>query len=324
MRTSEAPDEPGSIDPELELRVLSGIHQGAALLLVDDGLVVGSDPDGDVVLLDEGVQPRHLRVVRHDGGWFCEGADGAVVTSAEGHSVEGRIEVTRALRLQIASVWLAFCALGDPWDAAPSAPMAPSASEPLAPPASSAIAQPPRRTSKRGIIAFVAGSLLMCCVFAGIFLAIRGNAPEQVVAVKQAAPPPPMPQRGPAAEVLHRDAQAALNTQQLGGLVKVGTKPGFLRIDGELTPPEITRFEQALQELQNRYGATTRIEASIKPLSYALPFRIRQVLMGVDSHVVLDSGEEVFEGARIGQFRLVSIRAGKVVFFGPRTVEVTW
>jgi hypothetical protein len=170
----------------------------------------------------------------------------------------------------------------------------------------------------------------MCSVLLAAWLAFGGlsnDASNTAVPATAASKPPTRMAPRPvlqSAEVLRNEAVAALKARQLDGLVQVSSRPGFVRIEGELTAPEIARFEQALQEFQDRYGSTTRIEASIKPLVYALPFQIRQVLMGLDSRIILSDGREVYEGQHVEGFRLAAVRAGKLLFTGRRTVEVAW
>jgi hypothetical protein len=55
-----------------ELRVLSGLHKGAAIILTDDLLTIGSDHNCTVVLTDEGVQPIHISLRRKNGGGWVD------------------------------------------------------------------------------------------------------------------------------------------------------------------------------------------------------------------------------------------------------------
>lgn len=65
--------------PALELRVVQGLHEGAALRLLPPVITVGSDEACDVVLLDLGVRPRHLELVFDDlTGWVVASAGTAL------------------------------------------------------------------------------------------------------------------------------------------------------------------------------------------------------------------------------------------------------
>jgi hypothetical protein len=48
-----------------ELRVMSGLHQGAALPLIGDRWVVGAQEDSDLVLYDPGILTQHLVPAAH-------------------------------------------------------------------------------------------------------------------------------------------------------------------------------------------------------------------------------------------------------------------
>ena len=52
----------------LELRVIAGFDAGLRVPLSPPGLVIGRDADCDVVLGDDGVSRRHLRVEPSQGG----------------------------------------------------------------------------------------------------------------------------------------------------------------------------------------------------------------------------------------------------------------
>lgn len=51
-----------------ELRILSGLHAGA-VVPVEAELVIGSDPECDVILDDEGIAPRHARLIIEEDHW---------------------------------------------------------------------------------------------------------------------------------------------------------------------------------------------------------------------------------------------------------------
>jgi DNA segregation ATPase FtsK/SpoIIIE, S-DNA-T family len=74
----------------LELRVIAGFDAGRRLPLPPDGVLVGRDPDCDLVLGDDGVSRRHLRVHPSPGGVRATVTD---LGSVNGTWVEGtRIE----------------------------------------------------------------------------------------------------------------------------------------------------------------------------------------------------------------------------------------
>jgi type III secretion system YscD/HrpQ family protein len=73
--------EPLNIEPYIELRVLHGPQAGAALLLNDEEIVIGSDSQCDVILQSPGIAPRHARLSVGDGEFTVCALEGAVVAS---------------------------------------------------------------------------------------------------------------------------------------------------------------------------------------------------------------------------------------------------
>jgi type III secretion system YscD/HrpQ family protein len=69
------------IEPYIELRVLHGPQAGAALLLNDEEIVIGSDSQCDVILQSPGIAPRHARLSLGDGEFTVCALEGAVVAS---------------------------------------------------------------------------------------------------------------------------------------------------------------------------------------------------------------------------------------------------
>ena len=97
---SMSADNEVTTSPFRELRVLSGLHQGAALTLANDTVTLGSDTNSTVVLLDEGVRPVHLTLRWEDGiGW----------TQAE----EPGLAIAKPLR--VGPVWLSIVTQHTPW-----------------------------------------------------------------------------------------------------------------------------------------------------------------------------------------------------------------
>ena len=75
MNTSVTPVQRADIGA-LELRVLSGLHREASCP-AQDGAVVGTDPDCDIVLADAGLGPRAARLRIGPNGWDIALEDGA-------------------------------------------------------------------------------------------------------------------------------------------------------------------------------------------------------------------------------------------------------
>lgn len=78
------PKQPAMAQPGPSLRVLTGLHAGAACLLPDGPFSIGSEPPASIVLGDEHVAPRHLVIERDGSGLrLSVEADGVTVEGTE-------------------------------------------------------------------------------------------------------------------------------------------------------------------------------------------------------------------------------------------------
>ena len=59
-----------------ELRVLSGLHEGAALPLFGERWSIGAHQDADLELYDPGVEARHAHLHCMDGRWTVQAQEG--------------------------------------------------------------------------------------------------------------------------------------------------------------------------------------------------------------------------------------------------------
>src|SRR3546814_6141191 len=66
-----------------ELRVLSGLHRGAALPLVGEQWVVGAAEDADLALYDPRICGRHMGLRQVQGQWLLELLEGTVCDGRE-------------------------------------------------------------------------------------------------------------------------------------------------------------------------------------------------------------------------------------------------
>lgn len=90
-----------------ELRVLSGIHAGARAPLGDGPQILGSHPDCDFILNDDGIAAQHVRIERQD--------DGSVLL----HWLEEDAPVQRLLHgdhARIGTATITIAAAGSTWD----------------------------------------------------------------------------------------------------------------------------------------------------------------------------------------------------------------
>lgn len=77
-----SPSMLASVTYRVLLTVQDGVHSGAAQVAQPgDGILVGSDPSCHLVLMDDGVAPRALQVLEHDGQLVAEVLDHGIVSA---------------------------------------------------------------------------------------------------------------------------------------------------------------------------------------------------------------------------------------------------
>ncbi|MDN4591963.1 hypothetical protein DBA29_26110 [Xenophilus aerolatus] len=338
-------------DEPLELRVLTGLHRGAALFLVDDEFFLGSDPACAVVLLDAGIAERHLRISRHGEAWVVEPCNGASTFCPGVATAGGALPIDSTRRVRVGDVWIGFARLEDPWpDAAELALLQQSAEQVntvAGNPASGDHA--PRQSRRRRINKWIAVLGTAAVLFFATWLLGRGKhfstaptSPGQAAGAAPAAPAPnafashsetathsnmttaapPGAQAGP--EQMRVAVAGVLGQYGLDHAVKIDAEPGRLNLHAVLSPRDVPRFEKSLLLIQRRFGENTRIDATVAPVESALPFRVRQILLGGDSRIILSDGRSMYEGDQLDGVKLVSIRAGTLVFTGRSKIEVPW
>jgi len=88
-------------DEPWRLKVLSGPHLGAEVLLTGKQYLIGSDEDCDIVLSDASVYQRHVRLEKSSGEWTITVLEGAVLVGDEPLSPgsTGRLEAGKTFAL---------------------------------------------------------------------------------------------------------------------------------------------------------------------------------------------------------------------------------
>lgn len=320
----------------LEIRVMSGLHQGAAVPLCGNSIVIGSDQSCDIVLLDDSVLEEHLTIVYDgDAGWRCEFVNGAIVLGSEGERLVAPVPVDAGLRLWLGAVWLGFYPIGAPWDS-----LSPSIAPPLRfhQTGSTGSAGEPKRTFYFNGFSdwhgFAAGAFLSCVALVGALnLLVRSDEGGGADTVPAATPlantsaiaqSDPATLHSPSPSFLQSEANKILRDRQLADLVRVQFLERHLIIEGELNEQEVKRLESALQAIDRVFGDEIRVTGRVTPLSASVPFKIIQIVMGADSYLVLEGGERLYVGETHAAYKLLAIRPGRLVFSGRRRVEVPW
>jgi type III secretion protein D len=321
-----------------ELRVLTGLHRGAALPLSGAEWSIGSSSDADLALYDTGIKNRHCLLRLVDSTWSLTGQEGAV-TDNEGHRVDAISTLQPDTPFALNGVWLSVVSANTDWpeDETLTAEQAPPASdtpsivseqpdgsleqpELLAMSAQrdeTAHAQPRRQPPS-----LIASLLLISglALFLGILL-WAFNRQEPV----PAAPPP-------AAKVVLADSQEVrkvilkmLQQRDLQNRITLTEEPGKIFLHGNFAEDDLLQLtERMLLRFERQYQSPIRVQSALPVATPILPFTVAQISNGRLAHIVTNDGRRLFLGDEIDGMRLVEINDNRVIFEGDRRVELSW
>lgn len=102
------------------VKILSGVQNGAELVLVPGEYRLGSGDDADIVLADAAVRPCHATVMIAEDGWTVR-PEGDAGLRLDGETVEGPVSVAPFQVLTLGGTHVAFGPEG-PWPSLPDIP----------------------------------------------------------------------------------------------------------------------------------------------------------------------------------------------------------
>ncbi|MDO7895756.1 FHA domain-containing protein [Pseudomonas citrulli] len=295
-----------------ELRVLSGLHRGAALPLVGDEWVVGAAEDADLALYDPGVCARHVRVGRIEEQWRLELLEGTVC-DAQGQPWTATAPLAVNAPFVVAGIWLCLAPADQPWpqDATLEEAM-PAAGGPDNP-------KPAARPWWLRRLA-IAAAVITVASSAWAFT----SQPAQTVA------PAAAPSLKRSKVTLDNVAAARLELDRmlqerdLAAQVQVEARDDRLVLVGELPRQRVAVVERLVERFNERYETSVPVTADVREHLSQLPFQIAQIVGGKRGHVVTSDGRRLFLGDQIDGLRLTAIGNDKVTFEGDQRYEVTW
>ncbi|MEN5032562.1 type III secretion system inner membrane ring subunit SctD [Pseudomonas sp. Ps21-P2] len=326
-----------------ELRVLTGLHQGAALPLVGEQWGIGADADQDLALHDPGVEQLHCRLQRQGEGWLLNAADGSIADE-EGH-LHASTLLTPNTAFVLGSVWLCVSPAQAPWPSLP-AVIPQAKSEQTSQPEAPASAPLEKVESRSRFFNRTTGVVI------GVLLGIAGSAwslsrsaapssdamaistPAQQLAKQE--PVRPSTTKGkttdqPASKRIRLtsvdDVKRQLNTmlsERLLSDVSVEQTPEGLALSGNLKPESQLVYQRMLQRFKDRYDTPVTLIDNVAAGTSGLPFTIVQIMSGPHAHLVTADGRRLYVGDELAGLRLTRIDDNRIQFDGDRHYEVSW
>lgn len=277
----------------LELRILTGLHRGAALPLEGDVIRLGNGADNDIVLLDPGM-PEYAGVLERSGNasWqyrSCDAAESPQAASRRaGHPKAG------------------------------SRTAIPASGRPSATPSRRVPADPSRTSAGSAVVAgarWFVGPVLIGCE--------EESAPWNTEPIQPGMGPP-----APTGVKRFVSLKAAVSAALLAGMTVAAAMLAAPLGDSERPARAERAIDSEPVPTAPRKPAPVRIaQGTVYPaeaVSARLPFEVRSISAGPYGFVVTGDGRVLIPGSRWHAFTLERIEPGRAVFAGPHAEEVTW
>ncbi|WP_437614511.1 FHA domain-containing protein [Erwinia sp. V71] len=291
-----------------ELRVLSGLHLGAALPLFGDSWLIGQAQDADLLLSDAGVAEQHCRLHREGEHWRLENLP-------QGDSVP----VTAGEAFAVGEAWLCVMAAEAAW----SAFTPPAAVTTDTPPAEqqAAPAQPATPAVRKGgfprWISALSFSLLLLLTFTVVSWILQPTVAQTGVSSSGR-------QHLDNASEIRTPLLTMLRERDLASVVSVVAEEKKVVLKGQLNKEQMQVFSRMLSRFNSDYMTALPLDNQVRALKLELPFRIVQITTGKRANIVTEEGQRLFIGDQIDDLRLVAITDNRIEFSGRDNIKVSW
>lgn len=297
-----------------ELRVLDGLHQGAALPLFGEQWSLGAHEGADLQLTDPGVAEQHARLRLDDDIWSVQ-AEAGLLHGADGQVLAQIGNLSLNEPFSMGAIRLCVTQADQPW---PQAPPAPAPVPPVAAEVSPALklSSIPHVQQKRVLSLVVVAAIIIMAV--GIASTEDHEAQASLI--------PPVFQKKELASPFEVRQQLLkmLNERELGQRVSLLVINGQVTLNGEVPQDEVELVARMLARFAELFDSAVPVISRVRVSDGALPFKIVQIVGGPNGHVVLEEGSRLFVGDEVEGLRLVLIDNSKVVFDGSKRYEVSW
>ncbi|WP_050468506.1 FHA domain-containing protein [Herbaspirillum chlorophenolicum] len=327
-------------------------------------LSIGADEDADVVLADPGILPRHATFTLAAGGWTLAAADGVIRDAHSNATPPQLAlsfgDFARADRIWLTVVddstpWSdppaepqdqpEADAAGEDEAATPEeaavAPDAIAAADLFDPNEEQALeaaqqAQAPANHAATGdggerrgrgyrmvLVAFVAAIALSGAAAYGLTSHPDVSAKEALARQAELKRLAALPRQLPADE-LELALRKRLDQVDLLNRVTLDLGPREWIIRGALGEEDAERLQRMLRAFAKSYVIDFPISVKIGNAESMLPFRISQVMTGVDPSIVTDDGRRLYVGDEYRGVRLVAVAGNQLKFSGKHALNVSW
>ncbi|MHA6494934.1 FHA domain-containing protein [Pseudomonas borbori] len=296
-----------------ELRVMSGLHRGAALPLIGESWCVGASDEADLALYDPGIGALHAQLRCVDGRWSVEAQDGPL-SDEQGQRQALIDHLPMGALFAVGGIWLCVVAADQPWpeDAAELIDSAQPAPHPV----------PRQQGSRPSWAKRVAIALVVITLGTSAWaLSVPAVDPQRATPTLQRDAQRPTLET--TAEV-RRELTRMLQERDLSAWVELEEREERVILKGALAERQLAVAQRMVTQFLDRFDTPIAITDALQPRKNELPFKIVQIIGGKHGHVVTEDGRRLFLGDEIDGLRLTQIDNGSLRFEGEQRYEVTW
>ena len=294
-----------------ELRVRSGLHEGAALPLFGERWSIGAHQDADLELYDPGVEVRHAQLHCMDGRWTVQAQEGLL--QDERGTVRAQIaDLAAGTAFSIGGIQLCVANTQSAW-----------VQEPAQVPGLQPEALPGQQSTvpaggKGKWLAAPLGVLVLILTA----LAWASSNRAQALSPKVSA----VSDRRQLATThqVHQQLLKMLLERELGNAIRLQVGDDRITLGGDVGTDSLALVSRMLDRFEAQFATPVAIINQVQEVSTALPFRIVQIIGGKKAHVVLADGRRLFFGDETDGLRLTAIDNRRVLFEGKQRYEVNW
>lgn len=299
-----------------ELRVLDGLHQGAALPLFGEQWSLGAHADADLLLDDPGIAEHHARLLLAEGRWSVQ-AEAGLLKGSDGQLLAQIGDLALNTAFVIGSVRLCVSQADQPWMQAPAPKQDRQVAEPESQTPLPLTLSSISSTQQKGLVSL----LLLCAVIimaAGIIFSGEREAQASLMPGVIQKPGLDSPSE------VRQQLMKMLTERELLQRVNLQIVNDQIALNGVVSQEEVELIARMLDRFAEQFDTVVPVISRVRVRDGTLPFKILQIVGGPNGHVVLEEGTRLFVGDEVDGLRLVLIDNSKVVFDGEQRYEVGW
>jgi type III secretion protein D len=320
----------------LELRILNGLHRGAAMPIEDTHILkIGSGEDCDILISDNGIDAHHL-TIEHQAEYGLVLNPIGSVRGEDGLAVDQSVILERLHCFSLNGIWIGLAAPEDDWDVFGDLPTSFPELELTNISANEYTPDPIKMSWKSKIFATAGLLMLAGWATASVFMPKQSfknidnpvaNSSKSMNENQEEASQKQEKKLITKKNYSREEMAAALDVKlmelQLKKFVDVKYSVEGWDIEGNMDDEDRLRLDRAVEAFNAQYKPRFPINVRILSLTNFLPFKINQIITGKLAGVITQDGQRLFIGDTVDGYRLTSVQGNTASFDGKRKIDIT-